>query len=205
MSVLAGKDGYVKLGSNKIGYIDNYSLSIEQGTAEVSEFEDQWRSYIGTGKGFSGSFSGTFDYGDTDGQKAIVDDLIGNGGTVNLEFKTSLGLVLVCTAEISNATVGGSHSDKISISFNFQGNGGFTKKMAPPVILVEPYMDTYKKISIASVTGATIYYTTNGDTPDEDENEYDNPIYVSSAATIKAIASLSGYENSDVASKVVTF
>lgn len=200
MSVLAGKDGYVHLGSNRIAYIDNYSISVEQGTAETSEFEDQWRQFIGTGKGWSGSFSGTFDYGDTNGQKAIVDDLIGNGGTVSLEFKTSLGLVLVGTAEISNATVGGSHSDKITVSFNFQGTSGFTKKMAPPVIIQKG-----NTITMVSVTGATIYYTNNGNTPTTSSTAYSAPFDITGNLTLKAIAVLSGYSNSDVATKAVTY
>ena len=200
MSVLAGKDGSVKLGSDKIGYIDNYSLSIEQGTSEVSEFEDQWKKFIGTGKGFSGSLSGTFDYGDTDGQKEIIDDLIGNSGTVTLAFKTSLGLVLVCTAEISNASVGGSHSDKISISFNFQGNGGLTKKMAEPVIRQEG-----NTVSIQAGVGATIYYTSNGDDPTTSSTAYTDEFDITEDLTIKAIAVLNGYSNSDVATKEVTY
>jgi len=200
MGVLAGKDGYVHLGSYRIGYIDNYSLSIEQGTAETSEFEDQWRKFIGTAKGWSGSFSGTFDYGDTNGQKAIMDDLIGNGGTVSLEFKTSMGLVLVGSAEISNATVGGSHSDKITVSFNFQGTSGFTKKMAPPVIRQDG-----NTVSIAAGTGATIYYTSNGNTPTTSSTVYSAPFDITGNLTIKAIAVLSGYSNSDVATKAVTY
>ena len=200
MGVLAGKDGYVHLGSYRIGYIDNYSLSIEQGTAETSEFEDQWRKFIGTAKGWSGSFSGTFDYGDTNGQKAIMDDLIGNGGTVSLEFKTSLGLVLVGSAEISNATVGGSHSDKITVSFNFQGTSGFTKKMAPPVIRQDG-----NTVSISAGTGATIYYTSNGDTPTTSSTVYSAAFDITGNLTIKAIAVLSGYSNSDVATKAVTY
>lgn len=125
MAVLAGKDGEVKLSSSKIGYIDNFSLSIEAGTAEVSAFGDQWKGFIGTAKGWSGSFSGTFDYGDTNGQKAIIDNLIsGSASTsVTLSFKVSASLTLTGTAWISNASVGASHGDKISISFNFQGTG----------------------------------------------------------------------------------
>ena len=200
MSVLAGKDGYIHRGSNRIGYIDNFSLSIEQGTSETSEFEDQWREFIGTGKGWSGSFSGTFDYGDTNGQKAIVDDLIGNGGEVSLEFKTSMGLVLVGTAEISNATIGGSHADKITVSFNFQGTAGFTKKMAPPVI-----RQSGNTVSMEAGTGATIYYTSNGNTPTTSSTVYSAPFDITGNLTIKAIAVLSGYSNSDVATKAVTY
>lgn len=200
MSVLAGKDGYVRRGSNKIGYIDNFSLSIEQGTAETSQLEDQWREYIGTGKGWSGSFSGTFDYGDTNGQKAIVDDLIGNGGDVDLELKTSMGLVLTGTAQISNATVGGSHGDKISASFNFQGTAGMGKKMAPPVI-----RQVGNTVTMLAGSGAAIYYTVDESTPTTSSAEYEEALEITEDLTIKAIAVLDGYDNSDVATKEVTY
>lgn len=200
MSVLAGKDGSVKRGSNKIGYIDNFSMSIEQGTSEVSEFEDQWKKYVGTSKGFSGSFSGTFDYGDTNGQKAIVDDLIGNGGEVDLQFKTSMGLVLVCTAQISNGSINGSHGDKVAVSFNFQGTGAMTKKLAAPAIRQDGNV-----VSILAGPGATVYYTSNGNTPTTSSTEYDEAFEITEDLTIKAIAVLSGYENSDVATKAVTY
>lgn len=198
--ILAGKDGCIKKSGKKIGYIDNFSLSIEQGTAETSEFEDQWKTFIGTAKGFSGSFSGTFDYGDTYGQKAIVDELLDDGGEVALDLKTSMGLVLVCTAEVSNATIGGTHGDKISISFNFQGTGGFTKKMAAPVI-----RQTGNTITMEAGSGATIYYTSNGDTPTTSSTEYEDEFDITEDLTLKAIAVLDGYVNSDVATKSVTY
>ena len=124
MAVLAGKDGEVKLSSTKIGYIDNFSLNVEAGTAEVSQLGDQWKEFIGTAKGWSGSFSGTFDYADAS-QKTIVDNLISaNASTsVTLAFKVSASLTLTGTAWISNGSIGGSHGDKITISFNFQGSG----------------------------------------------------------------------------------
>lgn len=198
--VLAGKDGCIKKSGKKIGYIDNFSLSIEQGTAETSEFEDQWKTFIGTAKGFSGSFSGTFDYGDTYGQKAIVDELLDDGGEVSLDLKTNMGLVLVCTAEVSNATIGGTHGDKISTSFNFQGTGGFTKKMAAPVI-----RQTGNTITMEAGSGATIYYTSNGDTPTTSSTEYEDEFDITEDLTLKAIAVLDGYVNSDVATKSVTY
>lgn len=198
--VLAGKDGCIKKSGKKIGYIDNFSLNIEQGTAETSEFEDQWKTFIGTAKGFTGSFSGTFDYGDTYGQKAIVDELLDDGGEVSLDLKTNMGLVLVCTAEVSNATIGGTHGDKISISFNFQGTGGFTKKMAAPVI-----RQTGNTITMEAGSGATIYYTSNGDTPTTSSTEYEDEFDITEDLTLKAIAVLDGYVNSDVATKSVTY
>ncbi len=127
MAVLAGKDGEVKLSSTKIGYIDNFSLSVEAGTAEVSSLGDQWKAFIGTAKGWSGSLSGTFDYADAQ-QKSMVDNLIsGNASTsVSLSFKVSASLTLTGTAWLSNASIGASHGDKITISFNFQGTGALS-------------------------------------------------------------------------------
>lgn len=54
--------------------------------------------------------------------------------------------------------------------------------------------------------GATIYYTTNGDTPTAESTEYDsaNKISLEATTTIKAIAVKDGMTNSDVATKAYT-
>jgi N-acetylneuraminic acid mutarotase len=58
-----------------------------------------------------------------------------------------------------------------------------------------------QSVTISDTTpGATIYYTTDGSTPTISSNVYSNPIAVSVAATIEAIAVASGYLNSDLAS-----
>ena len=198
--VLAGKDGYVHRGSNRIAYIDNFSINIDQGTAEASSFENDWKEYLATAKGASGSFSGTFDYGDTNGQKALVDELISNGGDVELQLKTSMGLVLVLDSHISGAAVNGSHGDKVSVSFNFQTSGVPGKKMAPPAI-----RQLGNTISMQTETGGTIYYTTNGDTPTTSSTQYTDEFDITGDLTIKAIAVMDGYSNSDVAIKEATY
>jgi predicted extracellular nuclease len=49
-------------------------------------------------------------------------------------------------------------------------------------------------------SGATIYYTTDGSEPTEQSTPYSAPIIITEDMTIKAIATASGLENSDVAS-----
>ena len=55
-----------------------------------------------------------------------------------------------------------------------------------------------------TLSGATIYYTTDGTTPTVSSTRYTAPIAVSTTKTIKAIAVASGYNNSAVASATYT-
>ena len=81
-------------------------------------------------------------------------------------------------------------------------NGGVTptQTVATPVISIS---GTTATIS-CSTSGATIYYTLNGNTPTTSSTQYSSPITLSGACTIKAIAVKSGMNNSSVASQSYT-
>ncbi len=68
------------------------------------------------------------------------------------------------------------------------------------------YNSTSNRVSITCGTeGATIYYTTNGTTPTENNTRYTGPITVSQNCTVKAIAVKDGYMASEVASFAVNW
>lgn len=91
----------------------------------------------------------------------------------------------------------------VTISYTYSSG---TPTVATPTF--SPAAGTYtsaQNVTISSETeGATIYYTTNGDTPTTDSNVYSSAINVSETTTIKAIAVKNGLENSTVASATYT-
>lgn len=62
------------------------------------------------------------------------------------------------------------------------------------------YVSSGSKISISSVSGAKIYYTTDGSEPTASSSVYSSPITVNGPMTIKAMAQANGYKQSLAAS-----
>lgn len=130
MAVMAGKDGKITIGDNVIGYIDNFSININAGTAETSQIGKAWKEFIQASRDWSGSLSGTLDYADV-AQKEIIDDLLSNTDTTyTVELLTNEALTLTGSVIFSSVSITGSHGDKIAISTNFQGTGALSAKEA---------------------------------------------------------------------------
>ncbi len=71
----------------------------------------------------------------------------------------------------------------------------------------QPAAGTYlgqTNVSITSTSGANIYYTTDGSTPTSASTPYTGPIPLSSSVTVKAIASGTGYADSNVVTAAYT-
>ena len=56
-----------------------------------------------------------------------------------------------------------------------------------------------------SSVGADIYYTTDGNTPDDDSTDYSSEIYLSETTTLKAIAYKTGITESNVLSNTILY
>ena len=75
--------------------------------------------------------------------------------------------------------------------------------LGAPVISGETPFETKTEVTITAEEGATIYYTDDGSTPDQESTEYTDKIELSATTTIKAIAVKDTYV-SGVASKTFT-
>lgn len=77
---------------------------------------------------------------------------------------------------------------------------------APCATPVITYDNSKSKVSIASTTPeCTFYYTTDGTEPTTSSTEYSSPFSINSSTTVMAIATKSGYPNSEIASVKVVF
>jgi hypothetical protein len=75
--------------------------------------------------------------------------------------------------------------------------------LGAPVISGETPFESSTAVTIVAEEGATIYYTADGSTPDQEDTEYTDKITLSATTTIKAIAVKDTYV-SPVASKTFT-
>jgi hypothetical protein len=75
--------------------------------------------------------------------------------------------------------------------------------LGAPVISGETPFETDTDVTIVAEEGASIYYTTDGSTPDQESTEYTDKITLDATTTIKAIAVKDTYV-SPVASKTFT-
>lgn len=95
---------------------------------------------------------------------------------------------------------------KINITLEDGGDTPITEKVATPTFsLAGGSYDVAQDVEITCATDdATIYYTTDGTTPDENSAVYTDAITVNKTMTIKAIAMKAGMDNSDVATATYT-
>lgn len=114
---------------------------------------------------------------------------------------TKLNMTFTDGTTVLNASIMNTFQNKINEVID-KVNGGVTptQTVATPTISIS---GTTATIS-CSTSGATIYYTTNGNTPTTSSTQYSSPITLSGACTIKAIAVKSGMTNSSVASQSYT-
>lgn len=68
----------------------------------------------------------------------------------------------------------------------------------------EEYKDQLTTVTLSAQKGATIYYTIDGTDPTTASTVYTEPFDATTAITVKALATLDGYLQSDVTSKTIT-
>ena len=127
--IKTGRYGQVKLDDVVVANLSNWKLSIKQSLIDVSHFgNDGWDEVVAGNCAFEGSFEGSYDKSDTNGQVAIQKAIV-SGEDLEISFMMDkndetdkyIGKVKVETIDIDT-----SPKEIIKISVKFKGNGALT-------------------------------------------------------------------------------
>ncbi len=119
---VTGTGGAVKLGTNKVAEIANWSLDLGADDIDVTSFDSNgWKEFLAGLKEWSGSIEGNFVSTDTSGQKAILNAWLA-GNKLVFTFEVSSGVSFTGNAYVK-PSIEVPVDDKASFSCDFQGTG----------------------------------------------------------------------------------
>jgi predicted secreted protein len=122
---ITGTGGAVKLSTNKIAEISNWSLDLGADDIDITSFDSQgWKEYLAGLKEWSGSIEGNFKPGDTNGQKAILNAWL-SGEKLTFTFEVSSGVSFQGKAFVK-PSIEVPVDDKASFSCDITGTGALT-------------------------------------------------------------------------------
>ena len=189
------------------GHIKNFNVNFDTNTAaqikpiSVKDFIAKetsatvWYQLTGTITNLANAIYGNFDLVDETGSIYVYGLTKTKVDTNNQSF-ASLGL-----KEGDIVTLIGTRDD-----YNGPQVGGPAYYVTHVASCAAPVIDCEDNIvTITAEEGATIYYTTNGDTPTTSSTQYDAPFSISADCTVKAFATADGKPQSVVAEKLCTY
>lgn len=120
-----GSEGYVKVGSNTVSEVRDWSLTISADTVEDTTMGDAARTYKSSLTSGSGSVTCYWDETDTTGQGAMS---AGSEVTLNLypEGATIGDTYYTMSAIITEEGASASFDGMVEATFSFQANGAVT-------------------------------------------------------------------------------
>ncbi len=192
ISAIAAASGY----ANSAEATATYTIQTQQQQAAIPTFSPTPGTYTSPqAVTISDATSGATIYYTTDGSMPT---------TSSAKYSAP---ITVSTTETINALAAASGYTNSNVA-----TGIYTINTTPPPVVPNPtfspaagtYTSTQAVIVSDTLSGATIYYTTDGSTPTTSSTQYTGPISVSSTETISAIAAASGYTNSAVVTATYT-
>ena len=126
MATYRGMDGSVSLATNVVAETFGWTFNGELQTLEDTVQGDVARTYKPGLAGWTAAVRARFDYGDTTGQKAIYDELLGvspQGDLADLRLRLSGTKYISGAAVVTGATITAELGNIIEANLTFQGSG----------------------------------------------------------------------------------
>jgi len=121
-----GKEGAVKVATNAVYHVTEWSIDFGVAADETTTFGDDWKTFIAGLGEWTGSFSGSYDYTDTNGQKAIQDLIVTAAPTATLatmRFYVNASNYYSGTIFFTGLSINLSVSGVASFTITFTGSG----------------------------------------------------------------------------------
>ena len=127
--IKTGRHGQVKIANTVVASLSNWKLSIKQSLIDVSHFgNDGWDEVVAGNCSFEGSFEGSYDKSDIQGQMKIQNAIV-SGEDLEIDFivdKNDATDKYVGKVKIETIDIDTSPKEVVKISVKFKGNGALT-------------------------------------------------------------------------------
>lgn len=121
MAVIKGNAGALKLSTNTVAEMKDWSLEVSQEFVDTTAFGDSMREQTATFSSWSASASGSYDISDTNGQAALQTAWLA-GSTVTPRFYVDSTHYYSGLAYV-NASLSAAVDGVVSVSYSFTGAG----------------------------------------------------------------------------------
>lgn len=131
MAVIKGKSGSVLIGTDVIGELNSFSITITQNTEDTFAFGDDWMTSTATSKSWSIEASGYHDPDDTSGQVALLSDILTGDSSITVALRTEGSTAgddeYTGTVTLQEVSMEAAADGIIGFSFSGMGSGALTK------------------------------------------------------------------------------
>lgn len=121
MSTFRGMDGSVTIATNVVAEVVSWSLNVARDLLEDTAMLDAAKTYKAGLNDWEGQLTCHLDYGDTLGQKALIDNILNSSGaTVALELIVATGKKFSGTAVPTSMQINQEKTSIVSVAFGFK-------------------------------------------------------------------------------------
>jgi predicted secreted protein len=125
MAAIVGLTGSVLIGANTVALLNDAEITPSADILDKTSFGDTWKTKLSGLKDWTAKASGSFDFTDTNGQKALWDAFV-NGTTVSLKLTPDGTQNFTGTALVKSPPIKTSVDALVSVEFDFEGTGALT-------------------------------------------------------------------------------
>jgi len=124
MAILAGWGGSVKIETNAVAELDNWSVDIKRKLGDSSAFGDEWDKRSPLTAGWTAKASGRLDEADTNGQVALQTHILGtSSASLTLDLLVDATHKYYGEAFLTGMTVNTVRDGFVEVDFSFEGDG----------------------------------------------------------------------------------